>query len=98
MMRLCALPLVITLECRIAAHLHMPTQRVRRTPLPLVLLWANYAAQADGMETWWLTETAARKDAEMVHSELAALRASADAVAQLWYDQQADDLVNGWAE
>lgn len=38
------------------------------------------------METWWLTETAARKDAEMVHSELASLRA------------QADDLVNGWAE
>ena len=86
MMRLCALPLVITLECRIAAHLHMPTQRVRRTPLPLVLLWANYAAQADGMETWWMTETAARKDADMVHSELASLRA------------QADDLVNGWAE
>ncbi len=86
MMRLCALPLVVTLECRIAAHLHMPMQRVRRTPLPLVLLWANYAAQADGMETWWLTETAARKDAEMVRSELAALRASAD------------DLVDGWAE
>ena len=86
MMRLCALPLVITLECRIAAHLHMPTQRVRRTPLPLVLLWANYAAQADGMETWWLTETAAHKDAEMVRSELAALRASAD------------ELVDGWPE
>lgn len=86
MMRLCALPLVVTLECRIAAHLHMPMQRVRRTPLPLVLLWANYAAQADGMETWWLTETAARKDAETVHSELAALRASAC------------DLVDGWAE
>ena len=86
MMRLCALPLVITLECRIAAHLHMPAQRVRRTPLPLVLLWANYAAQAEGMETWWLTETAARKDAEMVHSELAALR------------EAACDLVDGWPE
>lgn len=86
MMRLCALPLVVTLECRIAAHLHMPMQRVRRTPLPLVLLWANYAAQADGMETWWLTETAARKDAETVRSELASLRASAC------------DLVDGWAE
>ena len=93
MMRLCALPLVIALECRIAAHLHMPAQRVRRTHLPLVLLWANYAAQADGMETWWRTETAARKDAEMVHSELASLRASADAVTQLWQDQQADDLL-----
>lgn len=86
MMRLCALPLVITLECRLAAHLHMPTQRVRRTPLALVLLWANYAAQADGMETWWLTETAARKDAEMVRSELASLRASAC------------ELVEGWPE
>lgn len=86
MMRLCALPLVVTLECRIAAHLHMPMQRVRRTPLPLVLLWANYAAQADGMETWWLTETAARKDAETVRSELASLRA------------QACELVDGWAE
>jgi hypothetical protein len=98
MMRLCALPLVITLECRIAAHLHMPTQQVRRTPLPLVLLWANYAAQADGMETWWRTETAARKDAEMVRSELARLRASADAVTQLWHDQQADDIAAAWEE
>ena len=98
MMRLCALPLLITFECRIAAHLHMPTQQVRRAPLPLVLLWLNYAAQVDGMETWWLTETAARKDADMVRSELAALRASADAVTQLWHDQQDDDLVDGWAE
>ena len=84
MMRLCALPLVVTLECRIAAHLHMPMQRVRRTPLPLVLLWANYAAQADGMETWWLTETAASKGADMVHSELAALRAEADDIGAGW--------------
>lgn len=36
------------------------------------------------METWWLTETAARKDAEMVRSELANLR------------EQADDIGNGW--
>ena len=62
----------------------MSPERVRRAPLPLVLLWANYAAQADGMETWWLTETAARKDAEMVRSELANLR------------EQADDIGNGW--
>ncbi len=84
MMRLCALPLVVTLECRIAAHLHMPMQRVRRTPLPLVLLWANYAAQADGMETWWLTETAAQKGADVVRSELAALRAGADDIGTGW--------------
>lgn len=84
MMRLCALPLLITFECRIAAHLHIPTQRVRRAPLALVLLWLNYAAQADGMETWWLTETAARKDAEMVRSELACLRAQADDIGSGW--------------
>lgn len=84
MMRLCALPLVVTLECRLAAHLHMPMQRVRRTSLPLVLLWANYVAQSDGMETWWLTETAARKDAGMVHSELAALRVQADGIGAGW--------------
>lgn len=86
MMRLCALPLVITLECRIAAHLHMPMQRVRRAPLALVLLWANYAAQADGMETWWLDEGPARLDAAAVHENLASLR------------DQADDLVDGWTE
>lgn len=77
---------MVSFECRLAAHLHLPTVRVRRAPLPLVLLWLNYAAQADGMETWWLTETAPRKDADMVHSELASLRA------------QADDLVGSWQE
>lgn len=78
MLRHCRLPLVVSFECKLAAHLHLPTVRVRRAPLPLVLLWLNYAAQADGMETWWLTETVARKDADTVHSELAALRAQAD--------------------
>lgn len=78
------MPLVITLECRLAAQLHVTPERVRRAPLPLVLLWSNYAAQADGMETWWLTESAARKDAEMVRSELANLR------------EQADDIGSGW--
>ena len=77
---------MVSVECRLAAHLHLPLVRVRRAPLPLVLLWLNYAAQADGMETWWLTETAARKDGELVRSELAALRAAAD------------DLVDGWPE
>lgn len=75
---------MITLECRLAAHLNMPMARVRRAPLPLVLLWANYAAQADGMETWWLTETAARKDADTVHSELDTLRAEADDISTWW--------------
>lgn len=86
MMRHCRLPLVVSFECRLAAHLHLDTVRVRRAPLALLLLWANYAAQADGMETWWLEEREARKDAAAVHSELASLRG------------QADDLVNGWAE
>lgn len=86
MMRRAPLPLVITLECRIAAHLHMPTVRVRRAPLPLVLLWLNYAAQADGMETWWIDEGPVRLDAAGVHENLTTLRA------------QADDLVAGWVE
>ena len=86
MMRLCRLPLVVSFECKIAAHLHMPTQRVRRAPLPLVLLWLNYAAQADGMETWWIDEGAVRLDAAAVRENLATLRA------------QADELVDGWAE
>ena len=85
MMRHCRLPLVVSFECKIAAHLHLPTVQVRRAPLPLVLLWLNYAAQADGMETWWLTETVARKDADMVHSELAALRAQADDLLTMDY-------------
>lgn len=85
MLRHCRLPLVVSFECKLAAHLHLPTVRVRRAPLPLVLLWLNYAAQADGMETWWLTETVARKDAEMVHSELAALRAQADELLTIDY-------------
>ena len=78
------LPLVVSLECRMAAHLHMPTVRVRRMPLPLLLLWANYVAQADGMETWWLQEQAAIKGAEAVHTELAALRAQADDIGAGW--------------
>lgn len=86
MMRHCRLPLVVSFECKIAAHLHLPTLQVRRAPLPLVLLWLNYAAQADGMETWWLDEAPARQDAAGVHENLATLRA------------QADDLVDGWAE
>lgn len=77
---------MVSVECRLAAHLHLPLVRVRRAPLPLVLLWLNYAAQADGMETWWLTETAARKDAEMVHSELASLRAEADGICAGWVE------------
>lgn len=83
-MRHCPLPLLVSFECRIAAHLHMPVARVRRAPLPLVLLWLNYAAQADGLETWWLDETAARKDAQAVAAELAQLRAAADETASLW--------------
>ena len=80
------MPLVVSFECRIAAHLHLPMVQVRRAPLALVLLWLNYAVQSDGMETWWLTETAARKGAEVVRSELASLRAAAD------------DMVDGWQE
>lgn len=65
-------------ECRLAAHLHVDGVRVRRAPLPLVLLWLNHAAQADGMETWWM-ESGEVKSAERVGAELAELRAAADA-------------------
>ena len=72
------------LECRLAGHLHLPPREVRRKPLALALLWCNYAAQQDGLETWWLDETAARKDAQAVAAELAQLRAAADETASLW--------------
>ena len=78
------MPLVVALECRLASHLNMPMARVRRAPLPLVLLWLNYAVQSDGMETWWLAETAAHKGADMVQRELAALRAEADDISTWW--------------
>lgn len=60
-----------------AAHLHLDPRRVRRAPLPLVLLWANHAAQADGLETWWTNEEE-RRSADDLHEHLAALRKSAD--------------------
>ena len=75
---------MVSFECRLAAHLHLPTVRVRRAPLPLVLLWLNYAAQADGMETWWMDETPARQDAEQVRETLASLRAQADDIGSGW--------------
>lgn len=83
MLRHCALPLMVSLECRLAAHLHMSTVRVRRMPLALLLLWANYVAQAEGLETWWL-EAAEMKDAAGVHAELAELRAQADDIGSGW--------------
>jgi hypothetical protein len=85
MMRHCRLPLVVSFECKIAAHLHLTTVQVRRAPLPLVLLWLNYAAQADGMETWWLDEAPARQDAAGVREKLASLRAQADDLLTIDY-------------
>lgn len=84
MMRQCALPLLVTFECRLAAHLHVDMQRVRRAPLALVLLRLNYAAQADGMETWWLDETARKVAPDEVRAELEALRAGAAEVGMEW--------------
>lgn len=69
---------MVAFECRLAAHLHIDPVRVRRAPLALVLLWLNHAAQADGMETWWLEAEAAKKSAETVAAELVSLRAAAD--------------------
>lgn len=84
MMRHCRLPLVVSFECRLAAHLHLDTVRVRRAPLALLLLWANYAAQADGMETWWLEEREARKSADTVRAELTEYRALAAGIGAEW--------------
>lgn len=70
---------MVAFECRLAAHLHVDSVRVRRAPLPLVLLWMNQAAQADGMETWWIDADGERKSAERVGAELAELRAEAAA-------------------
>lgn len=83
-MRKCPLPLVVALECRLAAHVHLDPVRVRRAPLPLVLLWANHAAQVDGQETWWMDEQATRKDAAGVRQDLAAARAQAAQVGEGW--------------
>ena len=78
------MPLVVACECRLAAHLHMDTVRVRRAPLPLVLLWLNHAAQADGMETWWLEECEQTRGAEAMAAELAALREAAAEDCTFW--------------
>lgn len=72
------MPLVVACECRLAAHLHMDLVRVRRAPLPLVLLWLNHAAQADGMETWWLDECEPVRGEDAMAAELRALRAAAE--------------------
>lgn len=49
--------------------------QVRRAPLPLVLLWLHYVAQAEGMETWWKETAPATQDAAALHARIAALRA-----------------------
>lgn len=56
----------------------MQPREVRRKPLALALLWCNYAAQADGLETWWMAGAeAAVSDAE-VDAKIAAARADDD--------------------
>ncbi len=65
------------LECRLTAYLHLDPVRVRRLPLPLAQLWCNYAAQADGMETWWQEAPAAGAVVEDLDAHIATLRAAA---------------------
>lgn len=65
------------LQCHLAAHLHLPPAQVRRLPLALAQLWCNYAAQADGMETWWPQDTPEKAPSEAVDAHIAALRAQA---------------------
>lgn len=71
-------------ECRIAACLHLDPVRVRRMPLALALLRMNWAAQADGMETWWRRGAEERKDAATVHRQLHELVAEAGVFAEVW--------------
>ena len=71
------------LECRLAGHLHLPPREVRRKPLALALLWCNYAAQQDGLETWWRVDDG-QLDAAGVAAGLAKARAAADELAGMW--------------
>ena len=66
---------MVAVECRVASYLRMDPMRVRRTALPLVLLWMNYAAQVDGLETWWMETEYQRMSAEEVREHIAELRA-----------------------
>lgn len=65
---------MVAVECRVASYLRMDPLRVRRTALPLVLLWMNYAAQVDGMETWWMDTSERRLSEDEVHECIRALR------------------------
>lgn len=71
------MPVLTVLECRLAGAMNLPPRAVRRLPLALALLWCNYAAQHDGMETWWCSGGAGRNDAA-VDEKIRALRAGAD--------------------
>jgi hypothetical protein len=61
----------------------MPPREVRRKPLALALLWCNYAAQQDGLETWWCVDDG-QLDAASVAAGLAEARAAADELAGMW--------------
>ena len=81
------MPLLTILECRLAGHLHLPPREVRRKPLALALLWCNYAAQQDGLETWWTVRRAdAVSDAE-VDSKIQAAKAGQN---EPWMDWEGE--------
>lgn len=74
------------LECRLAGHLHLPPREVRRKPLALALLWCNYAAQQDGLETWWTAGGAAAVSDAEVDAKIAAARGEED-----WPEEPVED-------
>lgn len=71
--------MLISLQCHLAAHLHLPPAQVRRLPLALAQLWCNYAAQMDGLETWWPTLAEPDAGDEPIDAHIARLRAEAAA-------------------
>lgn len=79
-MKQCALPLAVAMECRLASRLHIAPLRARRMPLALGLLWLNYAAQEDGMETWWVTAEEVGMDDAALDAHIERLLADADAL------------------
>ena len=74
------------MECRLASRLHIAPLRARRMPLALGLLWLNYAAQEDGMETWWVTADEVGMDDAALDAHIEKLRAGEDALQSADYD------------
>lgn len=66
----------MVLECKLARYMGLAPREARRKPLALALLWLNYIAQTEGMETWWHGGSeSGRLGAEALREHLRTLRA-----------------------